>query len=121
METAAPIALLETELLSWDDILDRYPGEYVCLVDVKRDADGGVVRAARVVGRGPTRDAAFEPIREVADRYPGFEIRQISVLAYLDGEIDQEAMPMQWLYRIAVDDEDRVLLDETPRFVVREG
>jgi hypothetical protein len=66
--------------LSWADICVQYPDQYVCLVDVVRpERLHPAILSARVVGHGSTHDAAFEPIRELDERYPRFEIRYTGV------------------------------------------
>jgi hypothetical protein len=61
MKTTEPIAQAITEPLTWAEICERYPDEYVCIVDVDEThtfASG--LRTARVVGRGKTRREAFD-------------------------------------------------------------
>jgi hypothetical protein len=76
MNAVAPLIPDDTETLSWEEICARYPDQYVCLVDVvhPRRGDPDIV-TARVVGRGTTHDAAFEPIRDLDAKYPRFSIR----------------------------------------------
>ncbi len=66
----------ETEPLTWAEIGRRYPDQYVCLVDVvhPRRGDPDIV-SARVVGNGPTAEAAFEPIRDLEEQCPRFAVR----------------------------------------------
>jgi hypothetical protein len=80
MDAAHRIEPSETGPLSWADICARYPDQYVCLVDVVRpERLHPTILNARVVGHGSTHDAAFEPIRELDQRYPAFEIRYTGV------------------------------------------
>lgn len=54
----------EPEPLTWAAICARYPDQFVCLVDVMPiEPRSPEIRAARLVGYGPTRRAAFDPIR----------------------------------------------------------
>ncbi len=71
MDAAEPILPIETEPLPWTEICARYPDQFVCLVDIVRvPPRSGELKAARVVGHGPTHDAAFEPIRDLPKQYP---------------------------------------------------
>lgn len=80
MDAAHQIESAETGPLSWVDICARYPDRYVCLVDVVHpERLHPAILSARVVGHGSTHDAAFEPIRELDERYPRFEIRYTGV------------------------------------------
>lgn len=66
----------EPEPLTWTEICARYPDQFVCLVDrVSVERGSPEIRTARVVGHGLTRDAAFDPIRDLPGRYPRFAIR----------------------------------------------
>jgi hypothetical protein len=76
MDAAEQIAPIETEPLPWVEICARYPDQFVCLVDIVRpERLHPQILSARVVGHGPTHDAAFEPIRELDKKYPRFAIR----------------------------------------------
>ncbi|MEO8844403.1 MAG: hypothetical protein ABI591_06170 [Kofleriaceae bacterium] len=76
MDAVEQIASLETQPLSWAEICVRYPDQFVCLVDIVRpERLHPQILSARVVGHGPTHDAAFEPIRDLDKRYPRFTIR----------------------------------------------
>jgi len=69
MAPAEQLAVDETEPLSWVTICTRFPDQYVCLVDVAAVEPGSPeINTARVVGRGPNRRAAFDPIRNLAAR-----------------------------------------------------
>jgi hypothetical protein len=72
---AAQATVDETEPLSWREICARYPDQYVCLVDIIDVERGGPMATARVVGYGPTSDAAFEPIRELPKPFPLCTVR----------------------------------------------
>lgn len=62
--------------LTWDEICSRYADQFVCVVDIVRDAPGSpVIASARVVGHGATRDAAFEPMRSLSTPYPRHAVR----------------------------------------------
>jgi hypothetical protein len=74
--SAEPFAREVTEPLSWAEIRARYPDQYVCLVDVEAFELGSPeIRVARVVGHGPTRRSAFEPIRDLGSKYPRHAVR----------------------------------------------
>jgi|SRR5215831_7702084 len=76
MDATEPLLPVETEPLAWTEICARYPDQYVCLVDIEKvELRSPEIRTARVVGHGPTHDAAFEPIRDLGVRYPRFGIR----------------------------------------------
>ena len=76
MLAAEPLVSVEPEPLPWAEICAQYPDRFVCLVDIVRaELRSPVIKTARVVGHGPTHDAAFEPIRDLDGRYPRFTIR----------------------------------------------
>ena len=53
-----------TDLLPWAEICVRFPDQFVCLVDVVAvEPRSPRIASARVVGNGPTRRDAFDPIR----------------------------------------------------------
>jgi hypothetical protein len=80
MDAAEQITSLETEPQPWAEIRARYPDQYVCLVDiVHRPLRSPEIISARVVGHGATHDDAFEPIRDLGQRYPRFAIRYTGV------------------------------------------
>lgn len=65
MNTAKPLVRGEHEPLTWAEICARYPDQFVCLVDVVPvEPRSPEIRTARIVGCGPTRRAAFDPIRD---------------------------------------------------------
>ena len=75
MDTAERL-VLESEPLSWAEICARYPDQFVCLVDIARPVPRSPeIISARVVGHGVTQDEAFEPIRDLDQRYPRFSVR----------------------------------------------
>lgn len=66
----------ESAPLSWTEICARYPDQFVCLVDiVDIELGSPEIETARVVGRGATHEAAFEPIRDHLAKYRVFEVR----------------------------------------------
>ena len=76
MNAAEQLVPVATESLPWTEICARYPDQFVCLVEIRRvERRSPEIRAARVVGHGPTHDAAFEPIRDHDVQYPRFAIR----------------------------------------------
>ena len=80
MDAAEQIGSLETERLPWAEICARYPDQYVCLVDIVHPPlRNPEIITARVVGHGATHDAAFEPVRDLGERYPRFSIRYTGI------------------------------------------
>jgi len=76
MKAAKQLLPVETEPLAWPEICARYPDQYVCLVDIKHvELRSPEIRTARVVGYGPTRRAAFAPIRDLSAKYPRHAVR----------------------------------------------
>ena len=76
MNAAEQVAPHETEPLSWTAICARYPDQYVCLVDTEAVELGSPeIKTGRVVGCGPTRRAAFDPIRGLGAKYPRHSVR----------------------------------------------
>ena len=76
MNAAEQLVPVATEPLSWAEICAQYPDQFVCLVDIEKvELQSPEIKTARVVGHGPTHDAAFEPIRGLDVRYPRFAIR----------------------------------------------
>ena len=71
MNAAKPIAPTISEPLSWAAICERYPDQFVCVVDIEwthpRDFE---FRTARVIGHGKTRREPLEHARAWWDRYP---------------------------------------------------
>jgi hypothetical protein len=70
-ETPEPIGPpFITEPLTWEQICDRYPNEWVCLVEIDKmndtDFDFGT---ARVVGHGKTRKAPYNQARPFNELY----------------------------------------------------
>lgn len=62
--------------LSWEEICARYPNQFVCLVDMVKDAPRSpAIASARVVGHGATRDVAFEPVRALPVPRPMHAVR----------------------------------------------
>lgn len=76
MDATEPPAREQPESLPWAEICARYPDQYVCLVDIVHDEMGSpVIETARVVGHGPTRDAAFEPFLDLRAKYRVHSVR----------------------------------------------
>jgi len=76
MNAAEQLVPVATESLSWTEICATYPDQFVCLVEISRvERRSPEIATARVVGHGPTHDAAFEPIRDHDVQYPRFAIR----------------------------------------------
>lgn len=97
MDAAEQLVPVETEPLTWAEICARYPDRYVCLVDtVHAPLRSPELITARVVGHGVTHDAAFEPIRDLGERYPRFAVRYTGIctepLIRPSLEIDEETL-----------------------------
>lgn len=76
MDAATELRPDESQPLSWAEICVRYPDQFVCLVDVVPvEVRSPEIRTARVVGNGPTRRAAFDPIRDLSVRFPRHAVR----------------------------------------------
>lgn len=71
MDAAANPAPVISEPLTWDQICDRYPEHWVCLVEIDRITDNNFAfRTARVVGHGKTRREPLDQARPLRARYP---------------------------------------------------
>ena len=71
MTAAKTIAPAISEPLSWASICERYPDQWVCLVEIDRIHPRAFeFRMARVIGHGKTRRAPLEQARVWWDRYP---------------------------------------------------
>jgi hypothetical protein len=59
-----------SEPLTWAEIRERYPDEWVCLVEIDRiDEDHFEFRTARVAGHGKTRREPLDQARPLRARY----------------------------------------------------
>jgi len=59
-----------SEPLTWEQICDRYPGQWVCLVEIDNINDTDFeFRTARVVGYGKTRREPLEQARPFREQY----------------------------------------------------
>jgi hypothetical protein len=80
MDAAEQLVDDDVEPLPWAVICARYPDQFVCLVDVVHaELRSPEILTARVVGHGPTHDAAFAPIRDLPERYPRCAVRYTGV------------------------------------------
>lgn len=68
MSAAEKIAPTITESLTRAEICERYPNEWVCLVEVEHETDG-MIKSAQVVGHGATPTKALEQVN-VWETYP---------------------------------------------------
>jgi len=70
-ETSEPVGPpFISEPLTWKQICDRYPNEWVCLVEIAEINDTDFdFRTARVVGHGKTRKASYDQARPFNDQY----------------------------------------------------
>jgi hypothetical protein len=70
MSAAEEIAPEITQPLTWPEICERYPDEWVCLVEIDRIHPSGFeFRTARVVGHGKTRGEPFDQARHWRAHY----------------------------------------------------
>jgi hypothetical protein len=59
-----------SEPLTWEQICDRYPNEWVCLVEIDSINDRDFeFRTARVVGHGKTRKASYDQAKPYNEVY----------------------------------------------------
>lgn len=110
MDAALQHAHEEPEPLTWAEICERYPDQWVCLVDLEMVEFGSPdIRTARVVGHGPTHDAAFDPMRNLHAKYRGFAVKFTGVCTapYIRPTL-------------ILDDEDLAMLAKPLRFIVRD-
>ena len=109
MDAALQPAHEETERMPWAEICARYPDQYVCVVDCEM-VERGIpeIKTARVVGHGPTHDAAFEPMRNLGALYRGCAVR------YIGSCTEQLTRPY-----LVLDDDALAILAEPVRFIVR--
>jgi hypothetical protein len=66
--------MTNTETISWREICARYSNEWVCLVDVEHEPEGGV-RCGRLVGHF---ESAAEALRHVDSWHAGYVIAYAS-------------------------------------------
>ncbi len=60
---------LLTGLLTWQQICERYPGQWVALVEMDWNDETDEFTVARVAGHGATRRAPFDQMRASGLRY----------------------------------------------------
>jgi DNA primase len=59
-----------SEPLTWAEIRERYPDQWVCLIEIDRiEEDNFEFRTARVAGHGKTRREPLDQARPLRDRY----------------------------------------------------
>lgn len=62
-----------SEPLTWEQICERYPNEWVCLVEMEGITDTEFeFRTARVVGHGKTRRQPLDQATRILETYDGF-------------------------------------------------
>lgn len=62
-----------SEPLTWEQICERYPNEWVCLVEMEGITDTEFeFRTARVVGHGKTRRQPLDQASRILETYDGF-------------------------------------------------
>lgn len=87
-EPAPAFAATISDPLSWEEICERYPDQWVCLVEIDRpDRQQFAFRTARVVGHGTSRREPLRQARAWWDHY-----REIS--HYFTGMIVGDALRM---------------------------
>lgn len=60
-----------SEPLTWAEICERHPSEWVCLVEIDRaDPNSFSFRTARIVGHGKTRGEPLRQARPWRQQYP---------------------------------------------------
>jgi len=70
MNAAANIAPQISEPLTWEEICQKYPDQWVCLVEIdKLEEQNFEFRTARVVGHGKTRREPLEQAHALRSRY----------------------------------------------------
>jgi len=98
MSAAEKIAPKVSEFLTRAEICERYPNEWVCLVEVEHETNG-LIRSAQVVGHGATPTKSLEQVN-VWETHP-------MVASFFTGEIKP---PFPRFSRIRMTDEIRELL-----------
>jgi hypothetical protein len=58
-----------TEVLTWKQICERYPDQWVALVEMDWDDETDEFTVARVAGHGTTRQAPFDQMRATGLAY----------------------------------------------------
>ena len=85
MTAAKPIAPKISEPLSWPAICERYPDQFVCLVEIDRIRPREFeFRTARVIGSGKTRREPLEQARAWWTRYPSIGFYSTRYIPPLD-------------------------------------
>lgn len=70
MHAAEKLGPMISQPLTWAQICERYPDEWVCLVEVEHEhPNGGEVVKARVVGHGKSRKEPFVQARPWREHY----------------------------------------------------
>lgn len=69
-KAAEVVAAAISEPLTWAEICERHPDEWVCLVEIDFIHPNGLLfRTARVIGHGKTRGAPVDQARPWRDQY----------------------------------------------------
>ncbi len=58
-----------SELMTWNQVRERYPDQWVALVEMDWDDEIEDFTVARVAGHGPSRRAPFDQMRAAGLRY----------------------------------------------------
>lgn len=71
MNAAQQITLEVSEPLTWAEICERHPSEWVCLVEIDRaEPNSFSFRTARIVGHGKTRREPLQQAQPWREHYP---------------------------------------------------
>jgi hypothetical protein len=93
MAEAAATEYMLTEPLTWEQICERFPDQWVVLVEINRAVQGeddrGEIRTARVAGAGKTRRAPIEQARAFERGYTG-------IGHFYTGEIGRSIAHLLW-------------------------
>jgi hypothetical protein len=73
MAEAAGTEYMLTEPLTWEQICERFPDQWVVIVEIEHEGEEyeGRIRTARVAGAGKTRRAPIEQARVFERGYTG--------------------------------------------------
>ncbi len=70
MNVAEKLSPQISEPMTWADICEQYPDQWVCLVEIDRPRRNDIAfRTARVIGHGATRRDPWQQARLWWDRY----------------------------------------------------
>jgi hypothetical protein len=71
VNAAEPLARSLSEPLTWAEICEQYPDEWVCVVEIEREGPNDVaIRSARIVGHGKTKKESLDQVNVWWATYP---------------------------------------------------